>query len=362
MKLIRSLRANLIVILFAWLFVGCVADPEASEDDPLTGDFSHGVLILNEGLWRQDNSTVTYHNPTTGKTENDYFGRRNPGLRIGDTGNDLVIWKERAFFVVSTSRTIEVMELPSGKSAGRIRFPESAELRMMAIANDSLAWVTTYDDRVLEFNPTTLQPTNRSFPVGPAPEGIAWVDGRLFVANSSQGRLRATEPNAWSVSVLNPATGIEESALQFGPNPWALHYLPATGRVYLLTRPLYPDSVGGLVEINPTTLVEERRWMVINPGPMEVAFDDARGVAYLLAGGGVARLRLREKGDSVAMILPRSVFRGSPFDLGVSPSGKLYVADVQQFTVSAEIVVADTAGAIVTRFAGGVNPGAFGFY
>ncbi|MCC7438409.1 MAG: hypothetical protein IT211_07905 [Armatimonadetes bacterium] len=362
MKLSHSLIASTAAILLGWLLVSCVADPEAGENDPLVGDFSHGVLVLNEGLWRQDNSTLTYHNPTTGATENNYFTRRNPGLRIGDTGNDLVIWKNRAFIVASTSRTIEVMELPSGKSAGRIRFPESAELRMMAVANDSLAWVTTYDDRVVEFNPTTLQRTGRSFPVGPAPEGIAWAHGRLFVANSSQGRLRATEPKSWSVSVLNPATGGEEAALQFGSNPWSLHYLPATSRIYLLTRPLYPDSVGGLVEINPTTLAEERRWEVINPGPMEVAFDDARGVAYLLSGGGVVRLPLRQNSGPAAIIIPRSVFRGSPFDLGFSPDGKVYVADVQQFTTSAEIVVADTSGVIVSRFAGGLNPGAFGFY
>lgn len=348
--------------MFVLLLSGCVADPEGGEPDPLTGDFSHGVLIVNEGLWRQDNSTLTYHNPTTGKTENNYFARRNPGLRIGDTGNDLVIWKNHAFIVASTSRTIEVLNLPSGVSAGRIYFPNNAELRMMTIADDSSAWVTTYDDRIVEFNPTTLQPTGRSFPVGPAPEGIAWAHGRLFVANSSQGRLRATEPKSWSVSVINPSTGTEESSLQFGPNPWAIHYLPLTDRIYLLTRPLYPDSVGGLIEINPTDLNSERRWQFINSGPMEIAFDDARGVAYLLVNSGVARLPLWGNIDSATTILPRSVFSGNPFDLGVSPDGKIYVADVRQFTTTAEIVVADTTGAVVSRFIGGLNPGAFGFY
>jgi len=340
----------------------CVSDPAHPADDDLVGDFSHGVLIVNEGLWRQDNSTLTYHDPATNRTVQDYFGKRNPGLRLGDTGNDIVVWNHRAYIVVSTSRTIEVLDLPSGTWAGRIRFPESAELRYMAIGDDSTGFVSTRDDELVQFDPLTFQ-AGRRISVGPAPEGVAVADGRVFVANSALGRLRQDEPLANTLSVIDPSGKEPTRQLSVGNNPWTIHFMPGTDRLYVLSRPLYPDSVGALVEIDPKNIREIRRWTIINPNPMEMAFDNSNNIAYVLGSQGVMKIILAEGASNPEIFIrsaPHDV--GGFFDIGVSPQGAIYVSDARQYTTPGNVLVFSPQGEMLGRFESGLNPGAFGFY
>ncbi len=350
------------IILLVILVSGCVSDPGKSEQNDLTGDFSHGILIVNEGLWRQDNSTLTYHNPQTEKVVQDYFGKRNPGLRIGDTGNDIVVRNDRAYIVVSTSRTVEILDLPSGTSAGRVVFPGVGELRYMTIVDDTTAFVTTRDDDIIRFNPAS-QTVGEHMAVGPSPEGIAYAAGKIFVANSALGALRQEEPKANTVSVIDVSAGIEIAAPEFGHNPWTLHYHPSLGMVYLLSRPLYPDSVGALVEIDPVTVTETRRWEIINSGPAEMAFNNSERIAYVLGSEGVLKIDLNKSRDIPALIASaRSNNTRAFFDIGISPAGDIYVSDARLYTTPGSVLVFTPEGRFIRRFQSGLNPGAFGFY
>ena len=93
----------------ALLVGGCIADP-VSGPLPDTVNAVRGVLVVNEGLWRQDNSTLTFYDPATRTAVQDYFAVRNPGLRIGDTGNDIVVAGSRAYITMTESQNIEVFD------------------------------------------------------------------------------------------------------------------------------------------------------------------------------------------------------------------------------------------------------------
>src|SRR5438067_805884 len=75
---------------------GCVSNPVVP---PATGQNAapHGAIVVNEGLFGHDNSTLTVYDPVGGGMIQDFYAQKNPGLRLGDTGNDIVVWGGRAY-------------------------------------------------------------------------------------------------------------------------------------------------------------------------------------------------------------------------------------------------------------------------
>jgi hypothetical protein len=90
----RSWRSGVgfaLAVAAASVFVVSCRSPNAPEPEvkPVLG--KNGAYILSEGLFRQDNTTLTRFDAGSGLITNDFFARANPGLRLGDTGNDMVL-------------------------------------------------------------------------------------------------------------------------------------------------------------------------------------------------------------------------------------------------------------------------------
>lgn len=361
MRLDRIARVLLLGI--AMTIMGCVADPSLTPPASIDTVSLRGVLVVNEGLRFQDNSTLTLYDPKSRSAVQDFFARQNPGMRIGDTGNGIVVWKGRAYVVVTTSQNIEVIDLPSGKSVGRIRIGHG-DPRKLAIVDDSTAYVTLLSDEVVRVDPQSFVVGPRTS-VGPAPEGIAAIGGQLFVANSGYGFLRRNEPKAATVSVIDARSGTETAVLVPGPNPVAVHADTVRGRVYVLYGMPHADSTGGVVAFDASTLEEVARWSIPGAGVAgEMALDSRLGRLYVVDGGGdLSRI-------DVASVAPaeRFVAGGPPsrlgyYGIGVSPvDGTIYASYVTNYSLPGLVVVIDQDGRVRDRFDAGLNPSSFGFY
>ncbi len=351
--------------LLSLLLVSCIADPEVPAKQPVTG-VAAGVIVVNEGLWRQDNATLTLYDTQTGLATTEWFARQNPGSRLGDMGNDVVIWKGRAWVLLAGSATIEVLNLPEGTSAGRIRFPEGSFPTALLILNDSTGWVSTLeDDSALEFNPTTMQ-VGRRVPVGPAPEGMAVAAGRLFVANSGLGALRIDEPGAGTLSVVDMAEGREVEQVHVGGNLRDVHYMSGNGMLYTFIGAALPDTTGsGLAEVDPITLKVTRRWRV--SGAWEAGFDDATQQVYIVAQGGVFRIDLAQANPTPVPFLSKplnTLDEEVPHSLAVSPYSQEVLIGVVRgyFSAPGRVDRYDRTGTLLGSFDAGLNPTAFGFF
>ena len=77
-----------IFTVIACLFVSCSMDPADDTDMPTESSSGDRLLVLCEGLWGLDNSTISYVD--NGVLTNGWFKQQNPGMHLGDTGNDII--------------------------------------------------------------------------------------------------------------------------------------------------------------------------------------------------------------------------------------------------------------------------------
>lgn len=345
------------VMLAAAQFAGCIPDPVLPPSGPETF-ITSGVIVVNEGIWRQDNSTLTAYDPVTHVAIQDYFSVKNSGLRLGDIGNSITVLNGRGYIAVSTSRNIEVMELQSGKSLGRVHLSEGNEPRHIAFAGDGAGFVSTLMDSVFEFDPASLQ-IRRGIHTGPAPEGIATANERLFVANSGFGLYRQDEPKAGTIGVFRTSDLQEEALVPVGPNPRGLLYLPLNGRLYVMYG--LAQSPGGLVEIDPVTLKETRRWPVMDPRAL--ALDYHSGIAYLASEEGISRINLLGATVMVDRLVRAEDRPGTIFhSIGVAPDGAVYVGALSGYTTPGEVLIFERDGGLRGRFPAGLNPKDYAFF
>lgn len=349
------------LIILPLILAACVSDPITPVIPPVVTPGTNGVLIINEGVWGQDNGTLTLYNPTTKQAAaGDYFTAANPTLRLGDVANSITTWNGRGYIAVTGSRTVEMIEMKSGLWRGRLRLANVNQPRLVVIIDSSTACVTTLADSVIVFNPLTMERI-RSFPTGPAPEGIAFAAGKIFVANSGFGTLRQNEPRAGTLSVFDPDDGRETASITTGPNPRIVRYLASVGHLFVGYG--LADSLGGLLEIDPLTATILHRWEL--PNLLDVAFDERLGRAYALAGNNVVRVDIKNSGSLPETILRSETWPGSIFySIGVSPaSGDICIGKTEGYSPKpAEVVVADGDGRVKLRFACGIYPGDVGFY
>ena len=122
MRLISLLVVGLVII-------SCNKD---SVDGGGEVELNHGMLVLCEGLFQQNNSTLSWVNFMNGSEINTFFLNQN-ARQLGDTGNDVEIYDGKVFIVVNVSSTIEVLSANTGKVIKQIEMIEF----MIKIVEDS---------------------------------------------------------------------------------------------------------------------------------------------------------------------------------------------------------------------------------
>lgn len=221
--------SSLVIILL--LLASCGKEtPQPSNESPSV--LKSGILVLNEGMFQFNNSTLTWADFATNQITTNFFEQKN-NRSLGDTGNDLKRYGGKLYVVMSTSSTIEILNATTGKSIKQISMMNGTtpkQPRSIAFYN-GLAFVTCYDGFVDVLDTTSLTIAMR-IPVGQNPEDLAVSNNKLYVSNS--GGLNF--PNVDStVSVINLNTFQEIKRIPVGPNPGAL-LCDSEGDIYVISR------------------------------------------------------------------------------------------------------------------------------
>jgi len=320
--------------------------------DPPAIQQSSGAVIVSEGLFSQNNSSIAYYSLKDKTVNQNVYAAANGNAKLGDTANDMQILGNKGYIAVDQSFKIEIIDVNSFKSLGMIDLSTYGEPREISIVDSTMGFVTVWNsngDGVVNFNPSTMTVTNL-IKVGAKPEGIANNGKYLFVANSGWGADS-------TVSVINAAQSSVVKTLTVGINPNSV--IEKNGDIYVVSTGSYSGSyTGGIFKIDPSALtVTTFKNLPGNPGDAAVAGD----AILVINGSGIIKLNSNNlsitdstfiKGSEVNPIF--STIYSIAYD---SSQQKLFLGNPKDFQQNGEVVVYDVSGSELSRFDCGINPG-----
>jgi YVTN family beta-propeller protein len=238
----KELKKSFYLLLFAMSFTACEKD-DLPDPDPI--ESISGVFILNQGSWGLNNAGISYYDF---ETEQFRFDITNQSL--GDIGQDMIVYGSKLYVSVSESGRISVFDLKSQVRVKDIDLKNGDQLRQPRFftSYSGKIYVTTLDGNVVRIDTTSLSQDGITR-VGLNPEGIAAVNGKLYVANS--GGYNWPDYNN-TLSIVDIAKFQEEKTITVGLNPLNVH-ADSYGNVYLAYRGNYDDIPGGFQRIDTRT-------------------------------------------------------------------------------------------------------------
>lgn len=264
--------------LLAALFITACSDTDNPDGDENPSTEGKALLILSEGGFGQNNSTLSRYDLLEKKLVKDHFQLVNK-RGLGDTGNDMLLYGSKMYIVVNVSSTIEVVEAATGKSIGQIQMKAedgSGKQPRQIVSYNGKVYVTSFDDTVTRIDTASLK-IDASVKVGMDPDGIVIKNNKIYVANS--GGLNYLNGYDNTVSVINLNNFTEEKKIEVGVNPANLKS-DSQGDIYVSVMGNYGDIPPAFKRIDRVTGDVETIAGVVSPGRFVISDNKA----YIISG------------------------------------------------------------------------------
>ncbi|TSJ48205.1 YncE family protein [Fluviicola chungangensis] len=345
------------IVFIAILVFSCKKKKAGEPDAPQT--LHHGILVLNEGLFQQNNASMGWFSFSDNSYTGNFFEQKT-NRSLGDTGNDMKKYGGKIYVIVNVSSTIEVLDASTGNSITQISMVANGtpkQPRYVAFYGPK-AFITCYDGYVDVLDTLSLNITNR-IPVGANPEGLAISNGKLFVANS--GGLNS--PNVDStVSVIDLGNLQEITRITVGKNPGSVQ-TDLNGDVYVISRGDYASVPSRMHRIDAitNTLVQSFPFDASGISPFNSNFL----ISYHDFSSGSNQIALFDP-NTETIIDPQYIpTSGIQTLYGVQYSdmtNRIYCLDAKNYTVTGQVHVFSPNGVFETSYNVGLNPASILIY
>lgn len=356
------LKRVFIIAAVAVFFSSCSSDDDNTiiENNEPLGVYDEGVLILNQGNFGQDNSSISYLSNDFVTFQNNAFLAVNPTKVLGNTGQDIGFYEDLAFVVLNASNKIEVVNRYTLEYVATIDTGLDNP-RFITFANGK-GYVTnwgdggvTTDDYVAVINLASYT-VSSSISVVEGPERIIENNGKLYVAH--QGGYGYGN----SISVINSTSNTVTNSITVGDVPNSLKinngnlYVVCGGKAAWTT----DETVGKLVTINLTNEAVT--------GTIEFASGDHPSNLYI-ADNSIFYTQDSDvfKMNLTATSLPTTALF-STSDQGVYgvysfavENNKIYVGDAVDYNSNGKVYVYSSTGVLENQYTVGVIPAGFYF-
>lgn len=345
----------------AVFFASC-SDDDANgtvTDLPL-GAYDNGVLILNQGNFGQDNSSISYLSNDFATFQNNAFLAVNPTRVLGNTGQDVGFYNDLAFVVLNASNKIEVLNRYTLEYVATIDSGLDNP-RFIAFANGK-GYVTnwgdggvTTDDYVATLNLTNYT-VSGTIPVAEGPERIVENDGNLYVAHQGGYGYGNT------ISVISSTLNAVTNTVAVGDVPNSLQV--KDGSLYVICGGkaawTMDETLGKLVKINlASNAVSSSINFAAGNHPSNLYIAD--NSIYYTQDSDVFKMGLSDSSlptTSLFSTFGQGVYGVYSFAV---ENNKIYVGDAADYNSNGKVYIYSTTGTLENEFTVGVIPAGFYF-
>jgi hypothetical protein len=349
----------LVALLSSVFFVSCTDNEDNTVEIPL-GNYDNGTLILSQGGFGKGNASVSYLSENFTTLQNNIFAIVNPSITLGDTGQDIGLYKNLAFIILNASNKIEIVNRYTMVHVATINTGLSNP-RYIAFSNGK-AFVTnwgdggsTSDDYIATINLTNYTLITK-IPVAEGPERIIESNNKLYVAHQGGYGYGKT------ISVINGSDNTLSTTINVGDVPNSLEIV--NGALYVLCggKPSYSGSetVGSIVKINlSSNTVSSTLAFPAKSHPSNLDVVDSS--VYYTIGSGIY------KSTTTATVLPTTPLFSTTaqgvygvYSFAVN-NNKIYVGDAGDYSSNGKVYVYSSAGTLEKEFTVGIIPAGFYF-
>lgn len=341
------MRKYVFHILLSLTLISCSNDIVQNSDCDTAIPHDLSMFVLCEGLYGYNNASLWGIGESA---SSEVFACRN-SRKLGDTANDLLKITDSTFIIiVSTSNEIVKIDR-KGQIIGSFQVKGPGHfLKKGCIINDSSIAITDiYGDKVYVFNHSAMSLDSLYIPNLCAPDGIAFGNGQIMIANSGYGVFRKDELNASTV-VLYDMSSKQSRFKKTGINPQSVFHDDNTKRWFVQYAHLttLPDSVGGFIAFDESlNQVAHYRGQFIGT-PIR-----HQGAMHALQGKVIIRLHdIENKIDTVFANLSRNQW----YRIG-SIQNRLYICNARNYTLPGTVLfLNEQSNAIQKEVSVGINP------
>lgn len=338
----------LLVLTVILCFTSCKKD----KTEPASNtSYTNGILILNEGLFQHNNSSLSWLDLTTNEVTPDVFLSIN-NRPLGDTGNDMLLYGNKIYIAVTGSSTVEVLDKNSLINKKQILFNhngQSQEPRQLAAQNGKV-FVTSFDGYVTVIDTSSLQITDR-IKVGRNPEGICVSNSSLFVSNSGGLDFGNEDSTVFEID-LNTLTIIDTFVV--GKNPGSL-ISDSYNNIYVILRKESGISTPDLVKINT---VNQSITSLGIPATSFSKRDDYLYLSYYDYSSGMSTVSVFDCLNQTIINADFTNNHNFTTLYGVIPykQNELICIDAMNYTNSGYLTFFNSSGQFTNKFNVGLNP------
>jgi hypothetical protein len=150
MNLKNLLKLLALLFMATVSFTACDDEEDDSNDptDETTGDFKKksGIYILNQGVYGSNNASISFLDYSSNTMYNNVFEAANE-RKLGDTGQDGIVYGSKMYIVVNGSNTIEIVDSKTCKSIKSLQSTIATSPRDV-IAYNGKIYISMYDGQI----------------------------------------------------------------------------------------------------------------------------------------------------------------------------------------------------------------------
>lgn len=353
-----NLRPNFwtlfLYVLISTSFISLLSSCKKDDENVLAGEYAQGYLVVNEGVFGQNNSSVTHISKNNALTQEVF--QTVTGQVLGDNLQSISVLEDKAYLLVSNSNKIEVVNRGTFEKITTITGDFGNPRYMASVGNDK-AYISTwgnFDDispKILVLDTKTEQIIT-TLDAGSGAETIIFDSktNKVFIANSF----------GTSLSVYNAATTTLETTIDIAPNNPNQMVLDKNGKLWLTASQTeftnYTSPTGNLYKINTTTNAIETT-IPLNAGSENVggklAINPSKNILYYNFSSGIYEISI----DATTQTTTPFILNNA-YGISINPkNGDIWVgiADFQTLEGN-EVMQYDKNGNLKNTFATGAAP------
>ena len=232
------------------------------------------AMVVCEGIWSQNNSTLSRINLDSNSVIDGYFVTIN-NLELGDQAFSIVKNGDHILVTVSNSNKIEVINAQTGENINTIQLPDNSFPQKIVLDNGKGYVCLLTGNQIQSFDLNTYELID-TYQTGPNPSDFEIYNNKIYVVNSAFG-VEGAE-NGKTIFIIDLTTK-EKTIFETKDNPSEIAIDVNNNKLYVTYLGFYMKSNSGVsvFSLDSNLIISDEEYSIT--GRIEVY----NGEAYLLA-------------------------------------------------------------------------------